>query len=153
MLLSKQKLFALGVALLLPLSAQADSLLPDIPKAKRKYSETTLCVEPKDEMRKNHMNYIMHQRDETLRKGVRTTQHSLKECIGCHNAPADDGKVASVETSEHFCSSCHSYTAVNVDCFSCHNDKPDNTEYRHSSSNNVNTETLDRLAARGESEQ
>lgn len=163
MLLSRQELSVFGAALLLSLSAQADSLMPDIPKAKRNYNEKTLCVESKDEMRRNHMHYILHQRDDTLRKGIRTTQHSLKECIDCHNAPAEeDGKVASVESSEHFCNSCHTYAAVSIDCFSCHNDKPANTQYRHSlsdktsphpakfASKDVDAETLERLAAKGD---
>ena len=164
MLLSKQKLIAIGTALLISLSAQADGLLPDVPKAKRKYSEKTLCVEPKEDMRKNHMNYILHQRDDTLRSGIRTSKHSLKECIDCHNAPANDNKVASVETKEHFCSSCHTYAAVSIDCFDCHNDKPANTEYRHSlssknmphhefSAQSVTPETLEQLAATKEPQQ
>ena len=164
MLLSKQKLIATCTALLITLSVQAEGLLPDVPKAKRKYSEKTLCVEPKDDMRRNHMNYIMHQRDDTLRKGIRTSKHSLKECIDCHNAPADDGKVASIETKEHFCKSCHTYAAVSIDCFDCHNDKPANTQYRHSlssekmphhkfSSKSVTPETLEQLAATKERQQ
>lgn len=117
---------------MLPLVAQAESLLPEVPKAKQNYNDETLCVEPVDDMRRHHMNYIMHQRDDTLRKGIRTKQHSLKECIDCHNAPADDGKVANAESKDHFCSSCHVYSAVQIDCFGCHADKPENTQYRHS---------------------
>ena len=130
-MLLKNKIIALTAALLLPMVVQADSLLPELPKAKQKYSEETQCVESVATMRKDHMSYIMHQRDETLRKGVRTKQHSLKECIDCHNAPAEDGKVARAEENEHFCSTCHVYTAVQIDCFSCHSDKPQNTQYRH----------------------
>ena len=130
-MLLKNKIFALAVTLVLPIAVQADSLLPELPKAKKKYSEETQCVEPIAEMRKDHMSFIMHQRDDTLREGVRTKQHSLKECINCHNAPAEDGKVASADNKEHFCSACHVYTAVSIDCFSCHSDKPENTQYRH----------------------
>jgi hypothetical protein len=164
LLLSKQKIIALGIMLLVTLSVQADSLLPEIPKAKRKYSEKTLCVEPVEEMRKNHMDYIMHQRDDTMRQGIRTSKHSLKECIDCHNAPADDGKVASIESEEHFCSSCHTYAGVSIDCFSCHNDKPANTQYRHGlssdkmphhkfSDDSVTADMLEKLAAAKEPQQ
>jgi hypothetical protein len=164
-LLSFQKIISIGVALLLPLAVYADSLLPKLPKAKKNYNDQTLCVESVDEMRSNHMNHILHQRNETLREGDRTGQHSLKECIECHNAPADDGKVASAETSEHFCSSCHTYTAVSIDCFSCHSDKPENTQYRHSLSEmkmpqqqlfaaqQLNTETVQTLTDKGEGQQ
>lgn len=130
-MLLKNKIFVLVVAFVLPVIVQADSLLPELPKAKKKYSEETLCVEPVEEMQKNHMSYILDQRDATLREGIRTKQHSLKECIDCHNAPAEDGKVARAEESEHFCSTCHVYAAVQIDCFSCHSDKPENTQYRH----------------------
>ena len=130
-MLLKNKIIALLVVFFIPVVVHADSLLPELPKAKKNYNDETKCVEPVAEMQKNHMSYIMHQRSETMRKGVRTKQHSLKECIDCHNAPAEDGKVARAEESEHFCSTCHTYVAVQIDCFSCHSDKPQNTQYRH----------------------
>jgi len=116
-----------GLLLTLPLSLQAASLTPEVPKGKGKE-----CVEPTAEMRINHMEKILHQRDKTLREGIRTTKHSLKECIECHNPPAKDGKVARIGSDDHFCSSCHNYAAVTIDCFECHADKPANTNYRHS---------------------
>ncbi|OGI43537.1 MAG: hypothetical protein A2V92_03635 [Candidatus Muproteobacteria bacterium RBG_16_65_31] len=77
------------------------------------------CVEPTEEMRRNHMNYILHQRDETVHKGIRTVKHSLKNCIDCHADP----KTGSVLGKDGFCESCHSYAAVRIDCFGCHSDK------------------------------
>jgi len=130
-LLLRKLIFVFAIAAFLPLSAQADSLMPELPKAKENYNDKTKCVESVDVMRKSHMDFIMHQRDETSRKGIRTKQHSLKECIDCHNAPGKDAKVASANDNDHFCSSCHVYTAVQIDCFKCHADKPANTEYRH----------------------
>ena len=118
---------SVGLGLLLSLSvAQAGNLMPDVPKGKGEQ-----CVEPTADMRKNHMEFILHQRDETMRRGIRTSKHSLKECIECHNAPDSNGKVAHISSDEHFCSSCHTYSAVNVDCFECHADKPANTQYKH----------------------
>ena len=160
-----RKIFASGVAIVLPLAVYAESLLPAIPKAKKNYDDQTLCVEPVDEMRKNHMQYIMHQRDDTMRRGIRTSKHSLKECIDCHNAPAEDGKVASIETDEHFCAACHNYAAVKIDCFTCHSDKPVNTQYRHALSGKdqphhknfaqqeINAGTLELLTANRERQQ
>lgn len=134
MLLQKlSKLIALGTAAMLSLAAYADSLVPVPPKAKENADPTTLCVEPVADMRKNHMEYILHQRDDTLRTGIRTSKHSLKACISCHNAPSEkDGKVASIDDADHFCSTCHTFAAVKIDCFECHADKPQNTQYRHS---------------------
>lgn len=149
----------IGAVFLLPLTASADVPAPVIPKAKGEK-----CVEPTDEMRKNHMEKILHQRDATMREGIRTTKHSLKECIECHNAPDETGKVANVDTPDHFCSTCHTYSGVKIDCFECHADKPENTEYRHSlvegktphhanmkSDDKVlSKETLEMLTAKGE---
>ena len=36
------------------------------------------CVEPSDIMRRNHMTYLMHQRDETVIKGIRGKKYSLQ---------------------------------------------------------------------------
>lgn len=77
------------------------------------------CVEPTDDMRRNHMKYILHQRDETMHKGIRTTKHSLKECINCHA----DVETNSVLGQQGFCETCHTYAAVTIDCFGCHTHK------------------------------
>ncbi len=79
------------------------------------------CVEDTAYMRRNHMKLLMHQRDETMHKGIRTTKYSLKNCIECHANPKT-GSVAS--SKEDFCMGCHSYAAVKLDCFECHSTKP-----------------------------
>lgn len=81
------------------------------------------CVEPTEDMRRNHMKYILHQRDLTMHEGIRTKQHSLKNCIDCHADP----KTNSVLGKDGFCASCHAYAAVTIDCFSCHSPAPENT--------------------------
>jgi hypothetical protein len=112
---------ALSLGLLLTMKAD-DSLLPVIPEAQSRVSEAQGCVEPVEEMRKNHMEYILHQRDETMYKGIRTRQYSLEECINCHVSDASDAP--RYDNAEHFCSSCHTYAAVRIDCFQCHADRP-----------------------------
>lgn len=109
----------------LPIMSNAGDLGPVPPKAKANASEETKCVEPIAEMRKNHMTFLNHKRDETMREGVRTKTHSLVECIDCHVTPNDKGEYARIGDDEHFCSSCHNYAAVNVDCFDCHSDLPE----------------------------
>lgn len=99
-----------------------DSLLPKIPAAQERFSEAQGCVEPTADMRRNHMKYILHERDETVHEGIRGSRHSLKECINCHVSDAPDAPRVSSE--EHFCNSCHSYAAVHIDCFQCHADRP-----------------------------
>ena len=78
------------------------------------------CVEDTPFMRRNHMELLKHQRDRTVREGIRTTQHSLANCVGCHASR----KTGRVTGSEGFCQSCHSYAGVKLDCFECHADKP-----------------------------
>jgi hypothetical protein len=73
-------------------------------------------VAPTDEMRRDHMKMLFHQRDRTLRQGVREPRFSLKGCIDCHA----DAKTCSVLGRDGFCSSCHEYAAVKIDCFECH---------------------------------
>ena len=74
------------------------------------------CVASTEEMRRDHMNRLLHQRDRTLRQGVRESRFSLKNCVDCH-AGRDTGSVLG---EDGFCSSCHSYAAVSMDCFECH---------------------------------
>jgi hypothetical protein len=77
------------------------------------------CVEPTEVMRRDHMQFILHQRDETMHRGIRTSKHSLKNCVNCHADP----KTGSVLGTDGFCASCHRYAAVSMDCFACHTDK------------------------------
>ena len=83
------------------------------------------CVKDTDFMRRNHMNLLKHQRDETMLKGVRDKQYSLKECISCHAVMGPDAVPLTIASPQHFCRSCHDYAAVSVDCFQCHASRPD----------------------------
>jgi hypothetical protein len=80
----------------------------------------TQCVAPAAEMRRNHMEMLKHQRNLTLRQGIRGAKVSLNGCIECH-ASKKTGSV--VGTDQNFCQSCHSYAAVKLDCWDCHQPK------------------------------
>jgi predicted CXXCH cytochrome family protein len=80
----------------------------------------TQCVAPPEVMRRDHMEFLKHQRDDTVHGGIRGAKFSLKGCIDCH-ASQKTGSVAKEETN--FCVSCHSYAAVKIDCFECHTSK------------------------------
>jgi [DsrC]-trisulfide reductase subunit J len=125
----------LSLLLLLPLAttAAADEggekeFLPfsdlSFPETERHFSATEKCVQPVEEMRKNHMNYILHQRDETVHEGIRTRRYSLEECVNCHAARNAAGDYIPVNDPDQFCFSCHNYAAVNIDCFQCHATRP-----------------------------
>ncbi len=82
------------------------------------------CIEPAEVMRRDHMNLLLHKRDQTVYDGIRTKKASLNECIACHVTPDETGKVARADEEEFFCSSCHVATSVSIDCFDCHADRP-----------------------------
>ena len=101
-------------------SSNADVTLPSYPKGKGKF-----CVEPVDVMRRDHFEYLMHHRQISVHLGVRSKRHSLVGCVDCQASQADDGTYISVNEPGQFCRSCHVYTAVKIDCFSCHAAAPD----------------------------
>ena len=78
------------------------------------------CIAPVEEMRRNHMEMLKHQRDRTLRQGIRGEPASLNACIECH-ASKKTGSV--LGGNENFCQGCHTYAAVKLDCFECHQPK------------------------------
>lgn len=125
----------MSLLLLLPLAATADNdtdgekeVLPfsdlSFPEPARHFSATQKCVLPEAEMRKNHMKHILHQRDETVHRGVRTRKFALEECVNCHVNKDTAGDYIPVNDPGQFCYSCHSYAAVKIDCFECHATRP-----------------------------
>lgn len=118
------KVLKLSIASLVMMSLSmvinAADLAPEITPGKGE-----ACVEDKDFMRRNHMDLLRHDRDETVHKGNRDIKHSLKDCISCHAIDGSDGKALTVSSPKHFCRSCHDYAAVSVDCFQCHASRPE----------------------------
>jgi len=103
--------------------AAGNSLLPAIPVGRG-----DACVEDTDFMRRNHMELLKHQRDDTVIKGVRSEQYSLVECLSCHAVYGPDAIPVTVASPAHFCRSCHDYAAVSIDCFQCHASRPESGE-------------------------
>jgi hypothetical protein len=81
------------------------------------------CVEPTDVMRRDHMKFLLHQRDETVLEGIRTKKYSFTGCIDCHAQAGEDGQIVRAEDPEYFCTECHIYASVQIDCFECHSDR------------------------------
>ena len=94
--------------------------VPEVTKGKGEQ-----CVADSMFMRKNHPSLLTHQRDDTLRKGIRGNPYSLKDCIACHAVQGADAKPVTYEDPKHFCRTCHTYVAVKLDCFGCHASTPD----------------------------
>lgn len=106
-------------AVLVAAPAQEAMAGVDLPKLERGKGEK--CVEETQFMRRNHMDLLKHHRDDTMRRGIRTTKHSLKGCVECH-ASEKTGSVAA--SKDDFCAACHSYASVKLDCWDCHATKP-----------------------------
>lgn len=110
---------ALIVGLAVSATAYADGGVP-LPSPAKAVGDA--CVEPTDVMRRNHMDFLKQQRDETMHLGVRSGKYGLNGCIECH--AADDPKAPGAAKSvEPFCGECHDYAAVKLDCWSCHTPK------------------------------
>jgi len=104
-----------AMALNVALGADADMPKPAIVIA----DPASRCIAPNDVMRRTHMNLLKHQRDRTLRQGIRGEKASLNACVACHASKTG----GSVLGTDGFCQSCHSYAAIKLDCFECHSAK------------------------------
>lgn len=93
-------------------------------KAKVGANAGDACVRETSWMRRNHMELLKHDRDRTMRQGIRSVDGSLKGCVDCHANSDDSGHYISVNAEGEFCSGCHNYTSVSIDCFECHATKP-----------------------------
>jgi hypothetical protein len=102
-------------------TALADAPASRVPKPGVAAAASGKCVEETSFMRRNHMELIRHQRDLTVHEGIRTTKHSLANCVSCHADPKT-GRVTG--SKDAFCEGCHAYAAVKLDCFECHADRP-----------------------------
>jgi hypothetical protein len=95
-----------------------------VPKPQLPRADATACVEPTQVMRRDHMKFLLHQRDRTVYKAERDSRHSLKGCVACHAQSDASGQALSVNADGQFCSECHTYSAVKIDCFECHASRP-----------------------------
>jgi len=84
------------------------------------YGKGGKCVAEPQWMRKNHMHVLLHQRDETVHKGIRGGKYSLADCVDCHASSKNNSVLGS---NENFCQGCHAYAGVKIDCFECHSNK------------------------------
>ncbi|MBI4206963.1 MAG: Hdr-like menaquinol oxidoreductase cytochrome c subunit [Betaproteobacteria bacterium] len=107
-----------GALCLAALPAQAGGRTP---KPVIEQARGEKCIAEPERMRREHAEMLRHQRDQTVRQGVRGEKASLTECIACHASRAS-GSVAA--RREDFCASCHSYAGVKLDCFECHSARP-----------------------------
>ncbi len=82
------------------------------------------CLLPAEQMRRAHMDLLLHERRVAVREGIRNPQASLERCVTCHATHDAAGISLSANDPRHFCRACHDQVAVRVDCFSCHRATP-----------------------------
>lgn len=75
------------------------------------------CVAAPEQMRREHPDMLRHQRDRTVHRGERGMKVSLNRCVACH---ADHQTGSVIGSNQAFCQGCHSFAAVRIDCFDCH---------------------------------
>jgi len=85
------------------------------------------CVEPVETMRRYHFDFLDHHGHKTVTHGIRNTKHSLSGCISCHAVRNAHNEWIPVSAPGQFCAECHTYTAMRIDCFSCHSAVPETT--------------------------
>ena len=106
--------------------AETPRLRPDLPEPLGER-----CVEPPEIMRRRHMEFLDHHRDDVVINGIRTTKHSLQGCLDCHVRTNAQGVYPRHTDSGHFCMACHEFSSVSIDCFSCHADRPASFYEKH----------------------
>jgi hypothetical protein len=125
-------------------TAMAETPFPTIHEPS---DESLKCIQPEDEMRRNHMEYILHERDETMHEGIRNEPESLANCINCHVQPNEKGEIDGIDSKEHFCNACHQYASVQIDCFQCHADRPQKYIKRGTPTSSLKQQLQQTLAA------
>ena len=110
------------------LSACDNNQPPELMKAVKQFDSDKIRDAHVKNMRINHMDELLHKRDETVINGIRTKKNSLKACINCHVPEEHNGKVLRHTDPEHFCTTCHTYVAAQLDCFTCHVDHPNKSQ-------------------------
>ena len=125
---------ALAAILLSGFVLQGCDTSPPVSRLETAKAKSESCVEPTDIMKVRHMDFIQHQQDETVYGGLRDTDYEFKSCVNCH-VPAEENGLpvnylteTGVLNEEHFCATCHKYSAVKIDCFECHSDNPQVTD-------------------------
>jgi hypothetical protein len=113
----------LACLLVVILTLVAGRVIADMPEVPRGKGEQ--CVEPAEIMRKQHMEFLLHQRDLTMREGIRTQKYSLTGCVECHVQSNSQGEFIPVNATQQFCEVCHGFASVKIDCFECHATTPD----------------------------
>ncbi|MCB1859878.1 MAG: sulfur reduction protein DsrJ [Gammaproteobacteria bacterium] len=136
-----------GALVVLSLSVQSGSAVTPGSKA----AGLDACVAPTPEMRRNHMDFLKHDRSLTVHQGIRDIKNSLAGCVDCHAAQDGGGGFKPVNDTDQFCSGCHAFMAVDLTCFQCHRNTPGEGDATTASTGPGSVETIQPLESLFES--
>ena len=105
---------ALAMAAVTTAAAGVNKPEPVIAQAKAEH-----CIKDDAYMIRHHPDMLKHQRDDTMRRGIRAGDASLKRCMECHAGEPVAGGHTKTD-----CDTCHAYASVKLDCWDCHAKKP-----------------------------
>lgn len=92
------------------------------------YAADGQCVLPRDQIRREHPDLLMHTRSMVVHLGARDPKLRIENCVTCHVVRDAAGAPVPFSDPRHFCNSCHVSAAVKIDCFSCHRSTPETRE-------------------------
>jgi nitrate reductase gamma subunit len=75
-------------------------------------------------MIRNHPTFLFSHRTVVMRTGVGAPGDSLERCVACHAVKNAASQPVGFDDPSHFCRSCHTKAAVTIDCFECHQSRP-----------------------------
>ncbi len=78
------------------------------------------CVLNTARMRRIHMMWLRQVRTRVVRDGMALRADRLTRCVSCHVQKNAQGQAIPIDAPGQFCSSCHVYAGVKIDCFACH---------------------------------
>ena len=113
-----------GIVLAIP-AMQVEAESTHVLKGSKAASLTSCVVPQTEEVRRNHMDHLKHDRDEAVIDGDRSIKYSLAACVDCHAASDGKGGYVPVNAEDQFCDGCHEYVAVELPCFQCHRTTPE----------------------------
>lgn len=115
-----KKPYLLYSLLLLAISNSLAHLIkPELARARTQFSTQQACVLPLESIRREHGD-LLKQAHQAATVEHTAPAYQLGLCLDCHVVPNPPNKRPIVDSSTHFCQSCHVFVGIKIACFSCH---------------------------------
>lgn len=97
----------------------AEIIQPILPPARAQFSPQQACLLPHEQIRREH-GTLLKQAHDVASLQHRAPNYHLGDCLDCHIYKNAAGKFPEIDSSAHFCQSCHLFVGTKIACFSCH---------------------------------